>query len=97
MNENYIKLSFIWEIGLYKQKSTTEILLYSKEYQDIGKHEFSFCTSFTSNYLKALFKYPKATGPKYESFETNIFQVKKQLLVSPIYGRFIKSRSVVSL
>lgn len=42
MNENYIKISFIWEIELYKQKSTTEILLCSKEYQDIGKHEFSF-------------------------------------------------------
>lgn len=64
MNENYIKISFIWEIELYKQKSTTEILLCSKEYQDIGKHEFSFCISFTSNYLKALSKYPKATGSK---------------------------------
>lgn len=97
MNENYIKISFIWETGLYKQKSTTEILLYSKEYQDIGKHEFSFCISFTSNYLKALFKYPKVTGSKYESFETKISQVKKQSHVSPIYGLFIKSQSVVSL
>lgn len=93
MNENYIKISFIWEIELYKQKSTTEILLCSKEYQDIGKQEFSFCISFTSNYLKALFKYPKATGSKKPKY----FKSKSSYMHLPYMDGLIYKKSVCGL